>query len=188
MGDRANVVLRYEDDKRIYLYTHWGGTALFETLQMALKRGKFRWSDPSYLGRIIFSEMIQYEVLEETGYGIAPYPTDNEWPFLVVDLEKQEVRVENDDREHFGCEGPAGRWSFDDFIHLTTDPRNYTDLQQIAKDAAAKRALDAFKMEARMRAKVRRFRQPSTASKIRWINARIAELSPRKPKKARRKK
>lgn len=70
MGDRGNVVLNYGDDKKIYLYTHWNRYNLGSTLQAALERGRNRWGDDDYLARIIFSEMIQHEVLDETGYGL----------------------------------------------------------------------------------------------------------------------
>ena len=55
-----------------------------------MKRGENRWGDDSYLARIIFSEMIQHEVLKETGYGISPYGPDGDDTFL-VDLENQTV-------------------------------------------------------------------------------------------------
>jgi len=91
MGARANVVLDYGKNQKIYLYSHWGGESLEEVLKDALERGKSRWNDDSYLARIIFSEMIKDDVLGTTGYGISPYLTDNEYPLLEVDLNKQTV-------------------------------------------------------------------------------------------------
>jgi len=88
---RRNIALDYGAQTKIYLYTHWGAEELEETLRQALLRGRDRWSDPEYLARVIFSEMIQDEVLETTGYGIAPYPGDEEYPTIEVDLEKQTV-------------------------------------------------------------------------------------------------
>jgi hypothetical protein len=43
MGDRANVFIKNSYDvekcgKGVYLYTHWGGHELAETVQAALKR------------------------------------------------------------------------------------------------------------------------------------------------------
>lgn len=87
MGDRANIVLDYGHDKKIFLYTHWGGSELPQTLAYALTRGKERWCDESYLSRIIFSEMVRDNIDDLTGFGIAPYEVDNEHQYLVVDLE-----------------------------------------------------------------------------------------------------
>jgi hypothetical protein len=72
MGDRRNVVVKHDQERAVALYTHWGGSDLPATLANALKRGESRWDDSTYLTRIIFSEMIQREVLSETGYGIEP--------------------------------------------------------------------------------------------------------------------
>jgi len=76
----------------IWLYSHWGGADLAVVLQSALVRGRPRWDDPSYLARIIFSEMIRDEILEETGYGISPFQTNNEYPVLHMDLKANTVR------------------------------------------------------------------------------------------------
>lgn len=99
MGARRNIKLEYRKvdengvkDFPIYFYTHWGAEELPETLKNALKRGFERWDDESYLARIIFSEMIKDDVLELTGYGIAPYPIDDkQYPTITVNLEHQTV-------------------------------------------------------------------------------------------------
>ena len=91
MGDRANICMEYETGEKIYFYAHWQGSQLPEILQNALKRGKDRWGDESYLARIIFSEMIKDTILEETGYGISPYITDNGHPIIVVNCKRQMV-------------------------------------------------------------------------------------------------
>jgi hypothetical protein len=70
MGDRANIVVE-QTEGSVYLYTHWGGSGIRATLAAALDRGRPRWTDPAYLTRIIFSEMIQGDVLGGTGYGIS---------------------------------------------------------------------------------------------------------------------
>jgi hypothetical protein len=88
---RRNIALDYGEKTKIYLYTHWGAEELEETLRQALLRGRDRWSDPEYLARIIFSEMIRDEVLETTGYGIAPHVMDDQYPTIEVHLEKQTV-------------------------------------------------------------------------------------------------
>jgi hypothetical protein len=97
MGDRANLALQYTSgDKKpvIYLYTHWGGYELATNLAVAIRNAKGRWSDDSYLARIIFSNVVTRHDLE-TGHGIAPFPMDNDasYPVLVVDLEANTVQA-----------------------------------------------------------------------------------------------
>ena len=91
MGMRRNIALNYGGPRRIYLYTHWGAEHLEDTLRDALVRGRSRWADPEYLARIIFSEMIKDEVLDTTGYGLAPHVMDDEFPTIEVDLRNQAV-------------------------------------------------------------------------------------------------
>jgi hypothetical protein len=96
MGMRQNIELNYGDAGKIYLYSHWSGgddinnSPLAQVLRKALAR-KQRWDDHSYLARIIVSELIREDIDSETGYGIAPYPIDEEYPTIVVDLENQTV-------------------------------------------------------------------------------------------------
>lgn len=104
MGARSNIVLDFNKTKedgskeekfsKIYFYSHWGGE-LQKTLAQALKRGKGRWDDNSYLARIIFSEMIKDNIDGDTGYGISPYQTDNEYPLLFVDMVNNTIKEEN---------------------------------------------------------------------------------------------
>jgi len=107
MGARRHIALDFgpkdhnQEDKeenkepehydKIYLYTHWGGESLEDVLRSALIRGEGRLNDVSYLARIIFSEMIKDEILEDTGFGISPYVTDDQYPTIEVDLENQTV-------------------------------------------------------------------------------------------------
>lgn len=114
MGDRINVkvVFRKEGTRKrpqsIYLYNQWIGEMMPEVVRQALAR-KQRWDQPSYLCRIIFSEMIrrgrhdgqvsgeefQLQYLgEETGHGISPYETAaGDRPTITVDTSKQTVEV-----------------------------------------------------------------------------------------------
>lgn len=94
MGDRGNVIFKYEDGNKIYFYSHWGGNGLKEVVRKALIRGKERWGDDSYLARIVFCQMLIEEraTLEDlTGFGIAPYEVDNEHPLVTVDIKAQTV-------------------------------------------------------------------------------------------------
>jgi len=93
MGNRGNIKVG-----EVYLYTHWEGSDLKEILKQALIRGKERWDDEAYLTRIIFCEMIKNNVMESTGYGISTYICDNEHPILEVDCNKQEIRIQSEDK------------------------------------------------------------------------------------------
>ncbi len=90
MGDRANVVIRdtWPDDlgpkEAVFLYSHWGGSELPETLRRALDEGRGRWSDGSYLARIVFDRMVGSDQGAETGYGISTRLGDNEYDLLVL--------------------------------------------------------------------------------------------------------
>lgn len=122
MGDRGNIVVkqnrRDQNDTYIYLYTHWSGSDIGQTLQNALKRSKDRWEDEQYLTRIIFSEMIKDSVMDTDGFGISTYQGDNEHDFLVVDSAKQTVsRVKEGDP---GAT-PKKSWSFDKFLDVKID-------------------------------------------------------------------
>src|SRR4051794_31709066 len=88
MGMRRNVALVYEDKRKIYIYTHWMAAHTRQTLKDALARGRDRWGDESYLARIIFSEFVKDDIEGTTGYGLAPYECDPEYPTITVDLEK----------------------------------------------------------------------------------------------------
>lgn len=106
MGMRQNIKIEYqkEQDEKpqsIYFYSHWDGDGpLKEKLKQALRRGKERWFDKSYLARVIFSELIREDLDGLTGYGIAPYEVDPEFPTIVVNM------------DHLTVDGV----SFEDFI------------------------------------------------------------------------
>ena len=89
------------------MYTHWGGYDLPIILQDALKRQK-RWSDTSYLTRIIFCKMVKNHIEEETGYGISTILTDNNNPIIEVNIENQTVSFNNI------------TWNFKKYINLST--------------------------------------------------------------------
>lgn len=98
MGDRANIRLDYGKHRTeeraydsIYLYTHWGGSAIAETLQTALERGRSRWDDDSYLARIIFNQMTAGIEMETTGIGISPYEISPDRENIVINLTEQTV-------------------------------------------------------------------------------------------------
>ena len=109
MGDRGQVELvSYEGS--VFLYTHWGAEGLPWVVAKALDRGRGRWGDDEYLNRIIFSEMIKDEVLEETGYGIGLCLHDDLWRVVRVDHTDNTVTVSD------GSSGPV--LTFEQFIEI----------------------------------------------------------------------
>ena len=106
MGDRGNLVMVESTGKEIYFYTHWDGYNLPSILQAALKRGKGRWEDETYLARIILSEMIQHSVLDNTGYGISTYETDKNHANIYVKSTTKQVMWKDQ------------IWSFQEFVNL----------------------------------------------------------------------
>jgi hypothetical protein len=86
VGDRGNIEVKsYNNQPSVFLYTHWSGTSLPAILASALKRGRDRWEDPTYLTRIIFCEMVKDELMDTTGYGISSTEGDSNHDLIVVD-------------------------------------------------------------------------------------------------------
>jgi hypothetical protein len=110
MGDRSNIVIQFADDddqKEIVFYTHWGGSDLPATLQAALLKAKNtgRLDDDAYLARIIFCTMVSDDPDGSTGYGIAPWISEEEHETIYVDTEVHTVTI-----------GDL-TWSYEDYIN-----------------------------------------------------------------------
>lgn len=139
MGDRVNVAVQ-DDGERVYLYAHWSGYEAPEIVRAALDRARDRWDDPPYLTRAIFCEFIAESdnLKATTGYGISTRPADNEHPFIIVDCDKQQVRIEADTREGFGSycspRGEARSYSFADYAALPE--ASWTTLDPTRAEAA----------------------------------------------------
>lgn len=116
MGDRANVKIIDGLNPPVFLYTHWSGSELPEVVRQALARRQ-RWDDAPYLTRIIFCEMVKGHEAYETGFGISGSICDNEHPIMVVDVPRQQVRLESEEGEPQPDTRPL---SFDDFVKLAT--------------------------------------------------------------------
>jgi hypothetical protein len=121
MGNRANIVIRQhggqEIDGNIWVYVHLHGSVLARVLQAALKRGRKRWNDETYLTRIIISQVaIEVGVDSNTGMGVSTYPTDNNHPWLIVDSQAETVEVSDEDFVNI-----RKKISFSDFC-LLEDP------------------------------------------------------------------
>lgn len=114
MGERANVCIEETTGRgqlhQLFLYSHWDGSWLAVALKNALLRGRERWSDYSYLSRIIFCEMIREDVCGTKGYGISPFLCDNEYQILYVLPQSKQVRV--------GVGNDAVYFSFQDYVQL----------------------------------------------------------------------
>jgi len=92
MGARSNIALVYDDGNKIFFYGHWSGPEIADALKSALIECPGRWANDSYLARCIFSRMVPEEQrLDETGFGISPYLTDNGYPIIVVNLPAQTI-------------------------------------------------------------------------------------------------
>lgn len=87
MGDRGNIGIHQPEAKEnLYLYTHWSGSYIPETLALGLAKCKaeHRLGDPAYATRIIFDTLTGLEG-GSTGYGIGVgSPCDNEHEIPMV--------------------------------------------------------------------------------------------------------
>ena len=107
MGDRGQVKIIQWGDKPVYLYTHYFGSELVETVKKALQK-KWRWNDGPYLTRIIFCEMVMGYEDEEIGFGISSGECDH---YVSVNLHVKNQTVEVVRFGEIEFEG-----SFEDFI------------------------------------------------------------------------
>lgn len=116
MGDRGNIVLTGKEtfpNGKVYLYTHWGGSEIKQTLAAALGKRQ-SWGDGSYLARIIFTELTR-GVSGETGSGLSGVMGDNEHPLLFVDVDANTVWEEDADC-NFDEDNILQLVSFDGFL------------------------------------------------------------------------
>ena len=96
------------EERPVVLYTHWGAKEMEDDLRDVLSR-KQRWTDPSYLSRMIFSRMTRNDTDGETGYGILTVNIGDAEQEIIVDCSRQEVIVKGwDDNDTY---------TFDDFIN-----------------------------------------------------------------------
>lgn len=85
MGDRNNIKVTYHTGQSVYLYSHWTGSELHHIVESALDCGRV--SDESYFTRILFSRMVADDINGETGYGIAPYPPDQDYGNKMIHID-----------------------------------------------------------------------------------------------------
>lgn len=116
MGDRANIVIEKDDEvfpHPVFFYTHWSGSRIKDTLRSALLRGKDRWSDPQYLARIIFCELVKDDVEGLVGFGISTAIGDGGHLLLCVNLKENKVRERNSSKDINAS--TLREWTFDEF-------------------------------------------------------------------------
>ena len=100
MGDRAHIVVK-GDGSKVFLYTHWEGSNIADVVKGALKRVPGRWQDVAYLTRAMFcqfmidanNEVMGDIVKMETGFGIASRACEDTSRDIVVDVDKQTVKL-----------------------------------------------------------------------------------------------
>ncbi len=111
MGERGNIQVG-----KVWLYTHWRGHELKEILKSALIRGHSRWRDEQYLTRIIFCEMVAGDEMGCESFGIWHRMMDNNYPVLVVDVDRQQVMEYEVDMDNRKLGKRICVWSFKDFV------------------------------------------------------------------------
>lgn len=96
MGDRATFVIEQtEDTEPIFIYGHYAGYEMMNTLAQALNHAKVRidMGDPWYATRMIFGYMTSDDTLGEYGWGLSTTFLDSEHSVPVVNLYDKTVRL-----------------------------------------------------------------------------------------------
>jgi hypothetical protein len=101
MGDRAMCEIKTEGGS-LFLYTHWGGNDLPKDAKEAVKTARPRWDDLPYATHIIVDQLIKDGRDSETDFGImlnenAEDEYNHDKPSVIIDLNKQTLRVIRDD-------------------------------------------------------------------------------------------
>lgn len=127
-------------DSGIWLYGHWSGANLPKSVQEALRIGRGRWQDDSYLTRIIFCQMLKrcygkepLEAFDDTAsFGIGVCMQDNEYPIIVVDVLSQRIGFSPEPKERYGSPPtPKVSMSFQEYIDA--DPNDLIALRDSVK-------------------------------------------------------
>lgn len=126
MGDRVSIAIRETQKKQVWLYGHWSGTEAPETVRKALANA-WCWRDAPYLARIVLEELVGDRRGTETGFGIWCEPCDYEYPFLIIDVTKQEVYLEQPPNNWIKLSEPK-TYSFKDYVALDEATWSHLDL------------------------------------------------------------
>lgn len=123
MGDRYTVGFTgYEEsdneERRVWLYSHWGGDDRYAEISRAIKAAHPRWDDPTYATRIAISHIVADQWQSEYGFGIEAGPyclTHVEYNPILVDWHERTVSefMRGDGQEL----GPrVNKWDLDAFV------------------------------------------------------------------------
>lgn len=119
MGDRANFGFKQGDDT-IYLYGHWAGDGMMNTLAKALIRviDANRQTDVAYATRIAISEIVGEDWSADLGWGITVnWLADNQHSVPEVDFVNQTVSLyKYDANSHTLANEPKFTMPFSAFI------------------------------------------------------------------------
>lgn len=119
MGDRANIQM-VSNGKSIYIYSHWDGLdGMKQKLREALREGRERWGDPSYLQRYLITSICKTDGL--TGYGVSCDRQDNEHNVLRVDIDNQAINLVSsvgwfDGETWEKTANKLKTWTYDEFL------------------------------------------------------------------------
>jgi|SRR5581483_10073717 len=144
MGERGNIVFLFEpktgeaEPRRVYLYAHWRGHLIHETLREAMNlkelwppgfgnltgnvRESCRWYDASYFARVVFNRLTRGDEDGVLSFGIDVDRTLPDYDELHVDTKKKEIRqvrldpIEGADGRFEGvAEVTVATWTYDEF-------------------------------------------------------------------------
>lgn len=96
MGDRATFVIEQEKDQApIFIYGHYAGYDMMDNFAKAVAHAKVRidMGDPVYTARMIFSYLIQDDILSEYGWGLSTYFCDSEHSVPVLNVADKTIRL-----------------------------------------------------------------------------------------------
>lgn len=117
-----------DKDEVVWLYRHYDGYFTPDRVRKALAR-KERWTDPSYLTRIIFCEMMDMDfktMKNSAGFGITSVGPQGDIQYLVtVNIPKQTVGI----NYGFGLSENEFKqeWTFKEFIE-DNFPEDYNEI------------------------------------------------------------
>lgn len=96
MGNRVTFIIEQtENDAPIFIYGHWAGDGMMDTLAHALEHAKVRidMGDPWYATRMIFGYLTQDDPLGEYGWALSTSFLDSEHSVPVVNMKDKTVRL-----------------------------------------------------------------------------------------------
>ena len=125
MGDRANFGFKADGNNIINLYGHWAGAYRYPLVARALEASRGRWQDNGYATRIAISNIVGEDWKTSLSWGLYVNEFgDNEYPYLVVNFDTQEVKEYEASYSTTGKNGfnlvmmqkPSKEWTFEQFI------------------------------------------------------------------------